>query len=978
MIGKTISHYHVVDKIGEGGMGEVFLADDISLGRRVALKFLPPEMQKDDIAHKRFLREARSAAALNHPYICSIHEVSEVGGKDFIVMEYVEGQTLKERLAKGPFTIREALQVAAEIAEALEQAHDKGIIHRDLKPANIMLAQRGHVKVMDFGLAKQVKEAEKAVSQEDTLTALTREGSTLGTLAYMSPQQLRGEAVDARSDIFSFGIVLYEILTGVHPFRQASPMDTAAGIINKEPTPLSHRLEKIPELLQQTVSRMLAKDVGGRYSDIHEVRADLGLLIRQFDQAESGIESGNVRGIWRLLAKPALVIPGLVVIVVLGYLASTAIYQNRKVRWASQVALPEIKRLISKDDYSAAFRVAIDAEKYIARDPQLIDLFSDTSRLLSIRTSPPGGLVYIKEYGDSSNNWQFLGQTPLESVRISLGFKQYKIVKDGFDELTGFTGSDDKARGAIQLERTLERIGSITPDMVKVDGGDYQPTIISGLTAAKLESFQIDRFEVTNKKYQAFVDSGGYRDRKYWKQEFVKAGQRLTWEDAISEFADKTGRPGPATWQLAHYPEGQDDYPVGGISWYEAAAYAEFVGKSLPTVHHWNKAAGMEMRNTHPVILHSNFSDSGPASVGKFQGLSPYGAFDMAGNVREWCWNGAGGDKRCLCGGSWGVPQYMASSVEKLPPFDRDERNGFRCMRSLGQGPLSESTKISIPPAKPVLDLTQIKPVSDEVFKVYYGSYLYDKTPLDPKIETTEDIWIHCVRQTVTFNAAYGGERVIAYLYIPKGGKPPYQTVIYFPGSAALTLSSIDGYNTKSVEIFTRAGRAAVFPVYKGTFQRPRVDASTPTLTRDRNVMLYKDLGRTIDYLETRPEFDTSKLAYYGLSWGAALGPIHGALEKRLKAFILTGAGIPRQRAALPENDFLNFAPRMTAPVLILNGRYDLNFPETSAKPYLDCFGTPQKDKRIIFYGSGHLPPLGSDVIKEMLDWLDRYLGPVR
>jgi len=296
MIGTSLSHYRIVSKIGAGGMGEVFLAEDLSLGRSVALKFLPPEMQQDELAHRRFLREARVAAALNHPNICSIHEVGEAEGRDFIVMEYVEGRTLKERLAAGRLELKEALQIAAEIAEALEEAHGRGIVHRDLKPANIMLGPRGHVKVMDFGLAKLVKDAEKAVSQEDTLTVLTKAGSTLGTLAYMSPEQLRGEAVDARSDVFSFGIVLYEMLAGVHPFRESSPMDIAAGILNKEPAPLSAHVGTCPPLLQETVSRMLAKRASERGPGVQAVKAALNALIKQIEQPESSGPQAAVAG----------------------------------------------------------------------------------------------------------------------------------------------------------------------------------------------------------------------------------------------------------------------------------------------------------------------------------------------------------------------------------------------------------------------------------------------------------------------------------------------------------------------------------------------------------------------------------------------------------------------------------------------------------------------------------------------------------
>ena len=273
MVGKTISHYKVLEKIGEGGMGEVFLAHDTSLDRKVALKFLPEELQQDSTAKKRFLREAKSAAALDHPFICHIHEVGEAEEKSFIAMEYVQGETLKDKLAKGPLPLNDALEKATEVTEALEEAHKQGIVHRDLKPSNIMLTPQGHVKVMDFGLAKRVTPVEG--EEQEITTALTKDSSILGTVPYMSPEQLRGKSVDARSDIFSFGVVLYEMLSGVHPFKRGGQMETANAIFSEPAPPLSRYTEDIPVLLQHTVKKMLAKEPDRRYQLIHDVRTDL-------------------------------------------------------------------------------------------------------------------------------------------------------------------------------------------------------------------------------------------------------------------------------------------------------------------------------------------------------------------------------------------------------------------------------------------------------------------------------------------------------------------------------------------------------------------------------------------------------------------------------------------------------------------------------------------------------------------------------
>jgi TolB-like protein len=277
MIGQTLGHYRIVEKLGAGGMGEVYLAEDSVLGRKVALKFLSAGLEDDPVASKRFLQEAKSAAAIEHPYVCQIFEIGEAEGRSFIAMEHIAGRTLKDELDREPMALSRALAIASEIAEALEEAHCAGVVHRDLKPANIMLTPGGHVKVMDFGLAKRLVSGDE-VDAEKTLTKLTEDGSTLGTVAYMSPEQLRGQAVDPRSDIFSFGLVLYEMVAGAHPFRRPTQVEMSSAILKETPPPLARYREEMPELLAHLVRKMLAKDPDDRYQSVHEVRTDLAEL----------------------------------------------------------------------------------------------------------------------------------------------------------------------------------------------------------------------------------------------------------------------------------------------------------------------------------------------------------------------------------------------------------------------------------------------------------------------------------------------------------------------------------------------------------------------------------------------------------------------------------------------------------------------------------------------------------------------------
>jgi eukaryotic-like serine/threonine-protein kinase len=303
MIGKTVSHYHIIEKIGQGGMGEVFLADDTSLHRKVALKFLPPEMQQDAAARKRFLREARSAAALDHPYICHINEAGESDGQGFIVMEYVEGQSVKDRLETGPLSPGDALPIAIEVAEALDAAHGKGIVHRDIKPANIMLTQPGHAKVMDFGLAKQLIQPGGMETAAETVTALTSDGSAVGTLAYMSPEQLRGQAVDGRSDIWALGVTLYEMVSGARPFHGQSGFELTSAILKEAPLPLP---SQVPAEMAALIGRCLEKDPGKRYQRASELREALSAILGGSVSPWVGLRYRLTHGRWPVIAAALL------------------------------------------------------------------------------------------------------------------------------------------------------------------------------------------------------------------------------------------------------------------------------------------------------------------------------------------------------------------------------------------------------------------------------------------------------------------------------------------------------------------------------------------------------------------------------------------------------------------------------------------------------------------------------------------------
>ncbi len=286
ILGKTLSHFRILSQLGEGGMGVVYKAEDTKLDRPVALKVLPPERVGDEERRLRFMREARTAAAISHPNIAAVYEIDEADGVIFIAMELVEGQTLRSLLETGVPPLKKALRMAAEMAEALGSAHEANIVHRDLKPENVMIRPDGHVKILDFGLAKLRENATDSpeTTRMETLSAeMTREGRILGTAAYMSPEQARAQPVDFRSDLFSFGIVLYEMATGRSPFHGPSVTDTLSSIVRDQPPPLAQITPGIPEELARIVSKCLEKDPDERYQHTDDLAMDLRKLRRVTD-----------------------------------------------------------------------------------------------------------------------------------------------------------------------------------------------------------------------------------------------------------------------------------------------------------------------------------------------------------------------------------------------------------------------------------------------------------------------------------------------------------------------------------------------------------------------------------------------------------------------------------------------------------------------------------------------------------------------
>ena len=325
-------------------------------------------------------------------------------------------------------------------------------------------------------------------------------------------------------------------------------------------------------------------------------------------------------------------------VLVLGALKANSLLH---VRWARNQALPQLARLLDQGKVNQAFRLTLEAERYIPNDPLLERLVRDFTVPVSLQTTPPGAEIYMRTYAASDEEWTFLGKSPISNLRIPWDYSRWKIAKPGYGTIEAAATTIPNMTLSFQLDNAT----SIPLGMVHVPGGTFQ---FRSADPVELAPYWLDKYEVSNRKFAEFVNRGGYQNRTYWKYEFLRDGRALMWEDAMAQFRDSTGQPGPSTWELGSYPQDQADFPVSGVSWYEAAAYCESVGKSLPTIYHWYKAAGLGIDSE---ILHfSNFSGKGPARVGNDQGLGPYGTYDMAGNVKEWTWN-ASGAKRYILGG---------------------------------------------------------------------------------------------------------------------------------------------------------------------------------------------------------------------------------------------------------------------------------------------------------------------------------------
>jgi hypothetical protein len=642
--------------------------------------------------------------------------------------------------------------------------------------------------------------------------------------------------------------------------------------------------------------------------------------------------------------------------------------------------LLEVNRLRDRGENQAAFILARQIEPLISDNAARDKLWDGISWSTDIDTDPTGARVYRQTIDAAVEEWEDLGTTPLETVRFAVG-GAYRLRF----ELPGYRPVE--LSQAALGEFPSKFVDKVNP--VRMDPVDVLPeemVRIPGFTRDLVDyaDFFLDRHEVTNRDFQRFITSGGYQSSEYWQGPFIRDGMEIPWEEAVTQFHDRTGRPGPATWSGGVYADGQGNYPVSGVSWYEAVAYATFVDKELPTSAHIEKANYYYNFNAGEIASRSNLGGNAPRPVGENRAMNTFGVHDLDGNVSEWIWNETGNGRRGTTGAAWPDPPFRTRQIVSKSSWDRDSTHGIRLIKSFDsedkRAKLRESAESFAP-----REFKKETPASDEEFAIYKRMYAYDEHPLNEEIveEVQSEYW---VRQRVEFDLPYG-ERGGAFLYIPRNFEPPYETIIYWRGAGAILFQSIDEEYLPAFDFIVRSGRVIAAPILDGTFDRDDENFSinldniwgdAPNVGirfRDFQIKWMQEVSRTIDFLETQPKFDLRKLGYYGFSWGGAMAPIILAIDDRIGPAVLNVGGFYPIWHFEPPGDPFDYVNRVQNPVLMINGEYDPIFPlETSQNPMFDLLGTDPAHKRIYVTASEHLVP--RDILsRETLDWYDRYLS---
>jgi eukaryotic-like serine/threonine-protein kinase len=699
------------------------------------------------------------------------------------------------------------------------------------------------------------------------------------------------------------------------------------------------------------------------------------------------------------------------------YLAATQWQKFSRSRPDESQAIAEVIALVDKDQYGEAFTRArpLVAGGWLENDAGLSEAWRQLALPMRPLIAEDGATVFFKPYDDLDGEWMYAGVTPFAApVDAPYGTLRLKVTKPGFR--TGYFAIANPGpsvvndppnriitqRGLSRIPLPLIRDGSLGDDMVLVPE-THIPVFLSGWTTdmnagnheQKIPAFAIARHEVTNQEFKEFIDAGGYDEPAYWAGlRFQEKDRELTWAAARAKFVDATGRPGPSTWQLSTYPPAQAEFPVSGISWYEAMAYARFRKRSLPTIHHWVRAAlgpyDPHFNAAPRIAASSRFSSEGPASAREEVGLGPWGTYHMAGNVREWVLNstGTGAALGLALGGAWSDYASESQTAQSEQPMSRLPSIGMRLMQTFSGNTPDESL---LEPIELIVDRAgpQRAPVSEDAFDAmrfqFTAGHGKPNDILVTEVERTP-LWI-AEEISLTFS---GDESATLYIVRPRVARNPLQPVIFGPANDCCSLKRP---NRKALDqlfiagFIVNSGRALVMPIWFGSYERVEPANPDPAATADRQrrsaLGWERDLGIVLDYLETRADLDPHKVGYFGFSRGAAVTSITLALEptlnERVKAAVLLSGGIELRQTLHPMIDMINYAPRIKMPVLMINGRFDHHYPYgLSQRRMFELLGTAPDQKQHVVYDTGHFSFPPNSVARDTSNWFDRYLGVAR
>ena len=638
-----------------------------------------------------------------------------------------------------------------------------------------------------------------------------------------------------------------------------------------------------------------------------------------------------------------------------------------KIKELNQEIIPKINSLIDDGKYFDAYTMLGDTTLISENFP---DLFNSISDLRAIESNPTNADVYYSSNSLDDNKEYYLGKTPISSVRVPRGIIKLKFKKDGYRDRVIMTNFRWTApfRPPNLAEKNSDKVILIDSSIVNL--------AIAGLVETKpkkINAFYIDENEVSNQDYYEFLKSPSYKDPKFWNQLIKKHKIKNFSYNVINTFLDNTGRQGPSTWSVGKYKENQENFPVLGISWFEALAYCEFIGKTLPNIYQWDKSAGMTSANY--IIPGSNILKDSPVDIDSKSVQGYYGLKHVAGNAREWIYNTSGSKDKFILGGGYNDEVYLFNWVQSSDPYDRTVTNGCRCANELN----NNLTTGYDPIERPTKDLSLLKPADNKTFEIYKSQYNYDKFELNPKIIESKINNSGYRVERIEFNS-FNNDKMQVLLYLPKNSNGPNKLILWYPGSSTINQRSSEGVMnnlSNNRGFLIESGYALALPIFTSTFERGDGlinSIPNPTINyRDHVITWGREMQITIDYLITRDDIDNKNIAYFGTSWGGRLGGIMVAIEDRFKTAIFLVGGM-RVQNKKPEADPLHFLPRIKIPVLMLNGRYDHFFPvETSQIPMYNFLGTDPKYKKHIIYDTGHFIPF-NDLVNESLNWLQTYL----